>query len=1341
MSPKRKEVKQGSEGISAPLLEERVVYSNLESTKRKLPIVSIKIEEKQCSVLLDSASTASIISKDVLVNYLNKEENEIQGPRGCIKGITGSRISDLGKINLKIAIMGCTFEENFLVLEESFFPAQVLFSIETMEKCGIKIDFADRIMKIKGREEEEGVSFYLEEESILVNQANLLETASSEGRNASGDKVSKNQSRQENNKNSSSSVIKDENLQEKATNAATLNNKFEHAPTENINHEVYLASKSEETKPISEVMLLKTIKKHSLMNHLDEEINVEQENLVYFSEFDEDELCYAVSTNDDCKIPFRIRRQVVIPPNSISKLPLIANDDQWRIDNKEVILTSDSILPEGISMDNNLVKLNGTTCETFVHNHTDKRLLFRPGQTFCFGIFLDHQTLSVNGDTFFSFASVEDENLNKEINQIHFPEKRTDLINLLKEFREVVATTGDKLGRTNVIQHKILLEEGAKPFFIPNYKLPISQRQIVEDLIKDMKAEGIVRPSNSPYNSPLLLVPKKDGSWRMVIDFRKLNKQTVPDYYPMPVINDVLAQLGGAKVFSSLDLLSGYWQVPLDEESKPLTAFSSHSEHLEFQVMPFGLTSAPLTFMRLMMSVLGEIKNVFVYLDDVIIFSKDVDSHLETLRIVLERFKEAGLKIKAKKCQFLMKELDYLGHTLNEEGVKMQAGKIKSILEYPPPKNVKAVRRFLGMIGYYRPFIQNFATKATPLTELLKNDNTFKWREQEQRAFEILKDCLIKEPVLVYPDFSKEFYLACDASSTGLGAVLMQKGKGRMRVVSYGSRVMNETERRYSTTERECLALFWGLRKYRHIILGYRVNILTDHKPLLDLFKKREFINNQKFNRWFLAILEYGPEIKYIPGKCNTLADGLSRAFEDEEKEKFTNKFCFTCQEIDLDMEIVKEGQEKDPDLRNIIADLINDEKLRPDFQLINGILYKKPRKKEECARLYVPKTLVKEVLKLTHCHRLAGHPGIRKTTRIITRNYFWPRCGEEAKEFVQQCHVCNQHKGNVNRPAPLEKYPTELYPFQMVTMDFLGPFPVTPKGNKHILVFIDYMTRYVEIVPVKDRMAETVAEAFKSRIITRHSCPEVLLSDNAAEFTSEILKKLCEFYEIKKVEITAYKPSSNGAVERMNKKIKDVLRTMITPSTVNWDVALEDVQLVINNSVNETLGETPHFLLYGYQKRLPLSLLDDAKPPRILYNYEDVIALRVKTYYDTVKKVRKMLEKGYETNKKYYKSEEKKNIRIGKKVYVIKNIPEGPNIKVSPKFEGPYRVLEIMKLNKYKLVHEHTHKEIIAHYNTLKLVKNDCWNIFQKENGSEESNGSAHTNADSSPYNLRSRS
>ena len=676
-----------------------------------------------------------------------------------------------------------------------------------------------------------------------------------------------------------------------------------------------------------------------------------------------------------------------------------------------------------------------------------------------------------------------------ELGTVDSPENNHDLIRVLNKHRKAVALSGEKLGRTDVIEHRNNLIDNSKPAFVPNFRLPVSRKNIVESLIEDMESQGIIKESLFPYNSPLLLVPKKDGTWRIVIDYRCLNKDTIPDRMPMPNFDEVLSQLNDAKLFSALDLLSGYHQVPLSEDSKQCTAFSTHNQHWQFEVMPFGLSNAPLTFVRLMHQILGNMKNVFVYLDDIIILSRDTEEHFQILDKVLSRLEKDGLKIKLCKCQFLKRQLDFLGHVIGSNGVKMQDKKIETILNYPPPKNAKGVKRFLGIIGYYRPFVRNLAMIAYSLTKLLRKDVKFEWKKEEESAFQDLKSRLTKAPILTYPDNSKEFFLACDASD-GIGAVLLQKSKERLMPISYASKTLNPTERRFSVTERESLAVIFGLRKFRHSILGFKIQVITDQKPILDLFKKGTFTNNQKFNRYFMSILEYSPSFRYIPGRFNTIADGLSRLSEDE----LTNNVTFTAQIVDIDMDRIRIEQDKDERIRNIKDNLLLDPNSAKEYTLINDCVYLKPVKNNKCCRLFIPETLVREILKICHSHSLAGHHSVQKTCDIVSKNYFWPHCSQQTNEFVLNCETCQLSKGKVMKRAPLERYPSDLLPFQCISTDTVGPLPTTDNGNKFILVFVDFLSRYTEIVPIKDRTSISVALEFKSKLFS----------------------KLCTFYNIK---------------------------------------------------------------------------------------------------------------------------------------------------------------------------------------------------------------------------------
>ena len=667
---------------------------------------------------------------------------------------------------------------------------------------------------------------------------------------------------------------------------------------------------------------------------------------------------------------------------------------------------------------------------------------------------------------------------------------------------------------------------------------------------------------------------------------------------------------------------------------------------------------------------------------------------------------------------------------------------VEAIRNYPTPVNPKGVKRFLGIIGYYRPFIRNFATVASPLTHLLKKDVRFQWTSVEESAFQDLKARLLKAPILFYPDFSKSFYIACDASNVGLGAVLLQKGNGSLLPVAYASRTLNQVERRYSVTEHESLSVVYALKKFRYFILGFQVMVITDHKPILDLFRKRAFTNNDKFNRYFLSIF-----FSIYPGRFNVIADGLSRLSEDE----LSNCVAFTCQVIDLDLDLVKVEQDKDEVIRNIKADLLLHPETVLDFVLINDCLYLKPTKNNSSSRLFIPKSLVPKVLMICHSHKLVGHPGVRKTQNLVSKNYFWKHCSRDAKEFVLNCETCQLSKGNVMKRVPLEPYPSDLLPFQCVSMDTMGPFPRTTNGNRYILVFVDYLSRYTEIVPVKDRTSTSVAEALRRRIITPHGCPQTLLSDNALEFTSELFRKLCEFYQIKKVNIVAHKPSSNGLVERTNRKIVEVLRTLVTPKTGDWDLSLDDIQLTINNTVNEATGETPHFLLYGVECSMPYSLLDDSSPPLSYSSYGEYISFRTRQAWDVIQKTRSLLKDAFKRAKcKYDRSSQEHHPKVGQKAYVLKPFKEGPLYKASRKFDGPFRIVEVLKLNRCRLRHVSTLKDRVEHINNLKLIAHDVDYSFVKSlDDSDEERTSKQSSipfqgaegmSSDSRYNLRSR-
>ena len=396
-----------------------------------------------------------------------------------------------------------------------------------------------------------------------------------------------------------------------------------------------------------------------------------------------------------------------------------------------------------------------------------------------------------------------------------------------------------------------------------------------------MLDRGVIVPSSSPWASPIVLVRKPDGSPRLCVDYRRLNFVTEKDVFPLPRIADLLDRLGEAGVYSTLDLASGYWQIAMEKKSQPKTAFATYDGLYEFTKMPFGLTNAPATFQRVMQLVVAGLDGFCsVYLDDIVVFSRDINEHLEHLGQIFERLRQAGFKLRPKKCFFGKKEVRYLGHVISASGIATDGGKTRAVKEFPVPKNVKDLRSFLGLASYYRRFMQNFSRIAEPLYTLLRKGVEFEWNEERQKALDALKERLTTAPVLSYPDFTQPFILETDASYAGLGAVLtqekMEKGHLRSRPIAYASRSLTPAERHYGVTELEALAVVWALRHYRVYCLGYKTIVYTDHSALKSLLSSPN--PSGKLARWGMTIQEIEPEIRYRPGRLNERADALSRS-------------------------------------------------------------------------------------------------------------------------------------------------------------------------------------------------------------------------------------------------------------------------------------------------------------------------------------------------------------------------------------------------------------------------------------------------------------------------------
>jgi len=458
-------------------------------------------------------------------------------------------------------------------------------------------------------------------------------------------------------------------------------------------------------------------------------------------------------------------------------------------------------------------------------------------------------------------------------------ERKEKLMKLIEEYEDVCMYDNKKLKTTNVVKHGIDLKKGAKLVSQKAYRESEENRKIIKGEIEKMLKDGIIRESKGSYPSPVVIVGKKDGTKRFCVDYRKLNQETKTDAYPLPRMDDLLEKFRTAKWFTAIDLASGYWQIEMEEEDKELTAFICSQGLYEFNIMPFGLKNAPPTFQRAMNKIFREYIDDFmnVYIDDIVIYSKSFEEHLEHIEKVLKRLKEVNMMIKMKKCEWAKRNVEYLGHIVGKDGLKPSPRLIEKVKRIREPENKTDIKSFTMLCSYYRKFIKNFSKITKAMTELLKKDKEFIWTEKQQKAFEKLKERLINYPILQHPNYEKEFLVITDASGRGLGAVLAQKDEeGREYVVSYASRGLRGAEVNYPITELECLAVIWAVQHFHKYLINRKFRVITDHSALKTLMNVNKIPKGRRA-RWIMELQQYDFEIVHRPGKENKNADALSR--------------------------------------------------------------------------------------------------------------------------------------------------------------------------------------------------------------------------------------------------------------------------------------------------------------------------------------------------------------------------------------------------------------------------------------------------------------------------------
>ena len=795
------------------------------------------------------------------------------------------------------------------------------------------------------------------------------------------------------------------------------------------------------------------------------------------------------------------------------------------------------------------------------------------------------------------------------------PKQKFMFSKLLEKYRDIFAFKGDSLGQIKNWVHKI--DTGDHPPIKQNpYRTSESQKAQIQECINEMMEKGVIVPCVSSWSSPITLVPKRDGTIRFCIDYRKLNAITKDDLYPIPRLDEPLTLMRGSKFFSTMDCDSCYWQIPLDLDSMEKTTFTCHLGTFMFKVMPFGLKCAPASCVRAMDRIFrDENRRIsFIYMDDLICFSDTAEEHIRRLTILFDTMRENGLKLKAKKCDFANNSVNYLGHTITIDGVSPDKSRLNALTETPRPESVDAVRSFLGFCSFYRNYIINFAMLAEPLTKLLRKNVKFKWTDEQENTRNILIEKLTNAPVLAHFDPAKRTELRVDASNFGLGAHLVQIDGEHRQLLACASRTLLKHEKNYSTTEKECLAIVFGLKKFRPYLFGRKFTIITDHCGLCFLMHAKDLEN--RLARWSLRIMDYDFDIVYNKGIKHQDADYLSRNPFKEKKSseqlpedfEINSVIAYVRPEIEhepIDFskwtpeETIQE-QKIDPILKDIYDLCENPERLSQNscrkfqriYQLKNGVLHRRNNVFGiEKFVLCVPLNLVRQILFYAHDSPTAGHFGQRKTYWKVSQNFYWRGMATDVRNYVRSCKECQFRKTRTTLNHSFQgTIPVPENVFEEICIDLVGPLPPTDDGNKYIVTVIDSLSKYAVTYPVKNATDEEIMHGLESNLFYVFGPPKKILKDQGTNLNSIYCESVYNRWNIKSVRTTPYHPQGNGLTERLNKTLGVGITTMIPTEKDLWDQYLKPVTFAYNTTLHESTGFTPIELVTGINQNLSIT-------------------------------------------------------------------------------------------------------------------------------------------------------
>ncbi|KAH9792628.1 Endonuclease [Citrus sinensis] len=815
------------------------------------------------------------------------------------------------------------------------------------------------------------------------------------------------------------------------------------------------------------------------------------------------------------------------------------------------------------------------------------------------------------------------------------------------------------------IEHQIDFVLGATIPNRPAYRSNPEETKELQRQVEELLEKGYVRESMSPCAVPVLLVPKKDGTWRMCVDCRAINKISVKYRHPIPRLDDMLDELHGSCVFSKIDLKSGYHQIRIREGDEWKTAFKTKYGLYEWLVMPFGLSNAPSTFMRLMNHVLRVFigKFVVVYFDDILIYSKGLDEHIEHLQSVLTVLRKEKLYAHLKKCSFCTNQIVFLGYVVSAKGIEVDEEKVKAIKEWPTPKSVSEVRSFHGLASFYRRFVKDFSTLAAPLTEIVKKHVGFKWGSEQERALNLIKEKLVSAPLLALPDFTKTFEIECDASGIGIGAVLMQEG----RPIAYFSEKLSGAALNYPTYDKEMYALVRALETWQHYLLPKEFVIHTDHESLKHL--KGQGKLHKRHAKWVEFIEPFPYVIKYKQGKENVVADALSRRYA----------LISTLNAKLLGFEYIKELYVNDPDFANVFNAC---EKVAfGKFYRHDGLLFRENK-------LCVPHSSLRELLvREAHGGGLMEHFGIAKTLDVLKEHFFWPHMKRDVERICEKCITCKHAKSRILPHGLYNPLPIPSEPWVDISMDFVLGLPRSKRGSDSVFVVVDRFSKMAHFIPChKTDDATNIANLFFKEIVRLHGVPRSIVSDRDAKFLSHFWKTLWGKLGTKLLFSTTCHPQTDGQTEVVNRTLSTLLRAIIQKNLKTWEECLPHVEFAYNRTVHSATKFSPFEIVYGFNPLTPLDLL----PLPI----NERASIDGKKKAEFVKQLHERTRQHIEKRTEQYATQANKGrkqvvFQPGDWVWVHmrkERFPAQRRSKLLPRGDGPFQVVARINDNAYKL-------------------------------------------------------